>query len=241
MWWCSMNKPYPKQSNKEYLINIRNLSKGYLVEGVIAPILKSISLQVSKGELLAIIGASGSGKSTLMNIIGLLDNYDAGEYWLNQTNTACLNADTLANLRNQYIGFVFQQFNLLSRFTIEYNVGLPLIYRGLSDAVIKTRVLEALAQVHMENYCSYYPTQLSGGQQQRIAIARALVIDASVILADEPTGALDSHTGQDIMRLFLSLHAEGRTIILITHDKKIAMQCPRRIGLADGQIISDTL
>lgn len=226
-------------NNATPLMAIHQLSKSYNMGGVNSQVLKCISLTVEKGELLAIVGASGSGKSTLMNILGLLDKGDAGDYFLNQQNTLLLSQDELANLRNQQIGFVFQQFNLLPRFNAEQNVALPLIYRNLSAASIKKKAMEALDKVGMAAFSGYRPTQLSGGQQQRVAIARALVGEPHVLLADEPTGALDSRTGSEILALFLNLHADGRTIILITHDEQVAAKCSRRITLADGQIIAE--
>ena len=202
--------------------------------------LKGISLTVEAGELLAIVGASGSGKSTLMNIIGLLDKADSGQYLLQANNVNGLCDDKLAQLRNQSIGFIFQQFNLLPRFSALQNVALPLTYRNLTQPQIKKTALDALERVGMHTFAAHRPTQLSGGQQQRVAIARALVGDPQVILADEPTGALDSATGKDIMALFLTLHDAGRTLILITHDEHIAGQCARRITLADGDIIAES-
>jgi putative ABC transport system ATP-binding protein len=222
------------------LIQINKLIKNYVIGGVSNQVLKKISLTVASGELLAIVGASGSGKSTLMNIIGLLDKGDSGDYFLNQRLVASLTQDELAVLRNQHIGFVFQQFNLLSRFTAKQNVALPLIYRNnLSATEIEQRVMQALERVDMQTFAHHRPTQLSGGQQQRVAIARALVGEPHVILADEPTGALDSKTGTDVLNLFLTLHAEGRTIIIITHDNQVAGQCNRRITLVDGQIAAE--
>lgn len=220
------------------LIEVRNLVKSYALEGVSSQVLKGVSLEVQKGDLLAIVGTSGSGKSTLMNILGLLDKADSGEHWLLQRNVAGLKPDELARLRNQHIGFVFQQFNLLPRFNAMQNVALPLVYRNLDREDIEQRVLQALARVGMRSFARHRPGQLSGGQQQRVAIARALVGEPGLILADEPTGALDSRTGGEVLDLFLALHAEGSTLILVTHDEQIASRCQRRIALADGQIIS---
>lgn len=228
-----MNKLQP-------LISLSNIVKKYQIGDVVSTVLKEVSLDVNAGEMLAIVGASGSGKSTLMNIIGLLDKADSGRYLLQTNDVAGLNDDQLALLRNQRIGFVFQQFNLLPRFSAEQNIALPLIYRNMSPPQIKQRVLEVLARVGMESFKAHCPTQLSGGQQQRIAIARALVSEPDVILADEPTGALDSSTGRDIMNLFLALHNEGRTIIMVTHDEQVASQCARRIILADGQVVAES-
>ncbi|KTC68852.1 ABC transporter ATP-binding protein [Legionella birminghamensis] len=219
------------------LIRIQNLCKRYTIGGVSSQVLKQVSLTVKRGELLAIVGASGSGKSTLMNIIGLLDKADKGDYYLNQQPVADLSEDELASHRNRNIGFVFQQFNLLPRFTARQNVALPLTYRSIGSEASENLVMSALSRVGMEKFAQHKPTQLSGGQQQRVAIARALVTEPEVILADEPTGALDSRTGTEVMNLFLALHAEGRTIIMVTHDEQIAAQCQRRIVLCDGEIV----
>lgn len=229
-WWYMTNKP---------MIYINNLLKTYTLEGVSTQVLKQVSLSVMAGDLLAIVGASGSGKSTLMNILGLLDTGDGGEYWLNQRDVSSLGQDDLAQLRNQHIGFVFQQFHLLPRFNASQNVALPLLYRNLPPDEMEHRVMQALSRVGMEAFARHKPTQLSGGQQQRVAIARALVGEPEVILADEPTGALDSRTGSGVLDLFLTLHAEGRTIIMVTHDEQIARQCRRRITLADGVVIAE--
>lgn len=229
-----------KKSNNTALIQLSNLVKTYSLEGVSSTVLKKVSLTVNQGDLLAIVGASGSGKSTLMNIIGLLDKADSGSYILKNRNVAGLSDDEAATLRNQSIGFVFQQFNLLPRFTAMQNVALPLIYRGENTTESKEKVLKALEHVGMRQYAHHRPTQLSGGQQQRVAIARALVTEPQVILADEPTGALDSKTGTEVMNLFLALHAEGRTIIIVTHDEHVAAQCKRRITIADGNIVGES-
>jgi putative ABC transport system ATP-binding protein len=231
MWWFMINEP---------LIQLRDLVKTYHLEGISTTVLKEVSLAVHQGDLLAIVGASGSGKSTLMNIIGLLDKPDTGSYILKNKNVARLSDDEAADIRNQSIGFVFQQFNLLPRFTALQNVALPLTYRGTNAAEIKEKVFHVLERVGMAKYARHRPTQLSGGQQQRIAIARALVTEPQVILADEPTGALDSRTGTEVMNLFLALHAEGRTIIMVTHDEQVAVQCKRRITLADGVVIAES-
>ena len=225
---------------KPSLIRLENITKTYQIGATSSCVLKDVSMTVKEGELLAIVGASGSGKSTLMNIIGLLDKPDQGQYWLDEQNIAGLHADNLASLRNQTIGFVFQQFNLLPRFNAWQNVALPLAYRNVGQAEIKERIQHALARVGMQAFALHRPTQLSGGQQQRVAIARALVGEPRVILADEPTGALDSRTGTEVMNLFLNLNKEDRTIILVTHDEQIAAQCRRRITLADGQIVAES-
>ena len=221
------------------LISLAHVVKKYRIGGDESTVLDDVSLAVDAGDLLAIVGASGSGKSTLMNIIGLLDKAESGQYLLQNHNVAGLNDDQLAMLRNQRIGFVFQQFNLLPRFSAEQNVALPLTYRNVPPQLIKQRVNDVLSRVGMLAFKAHRPTQLSGGQQQRVAIARALVGEPQVILADEPTGALDSSTGKDIMSLFLTLHAEGRTIILVTHDEQVALKCKRRITLADGKIVAE--
>lgn len=225
---------------KHALIVLDNIVKGYAMGSVITPVLKGISLAVNAGDMLAVVGASGSGKSTLMNIIGLLDKADQGEYLLNQRNIAGLSDNELARLRNRHIGFVFQQFNLLPRFTAEQNVALPLIYANVETQEINDRVMRALSRVGMSDFADRRPNQLSGGQQQRVAIARALIAEPQVILADEPTGALDSKTGGEVMKLFHALNREGRTLIIITHDEQIAAQCSRRIALADGQIVPES-
>lgn len=224
------------------LITLTNLVKKYRIGAIETIVLNNISLAVESGEMLAIMGASGSGKSTLMNLIGLLDKPCSGDYWLHDRHIAKLSDDELAQIRNEWIGFVFQQFNLLPRLTAIQNVALPLTYRcdKLAPAQAQKRAFIALQRVNMHRFAHHRPTQLSGGQQQRVAIARALVNNPHVILADEPTGALDSKTGQDIMALFLTLHQEGRTLILITHDNQIATQCQRNIILSDGHIITET-
>jgi putative ABC transport system ATP-binding protein len=222
------------------LIVLRDIVKAYQIGNAYSKVLKDISLTIQEGELVAIVGASGSGKSTLMNIIGLLDKADGGDYLLRGRNIAGLTANDLAVLRNQSIGFVFQQFNLLPRFNAGQNVALPLIYRQIVADELQERVMNALMRVGMERFAEHRPTQLSGGQQQRVAIARALVGEPHIILADEPTGALDSRTGSEVMSLFLALHREGRTIIIVTHDEHIATQCIRRITLTDGHIIAES-
>ena len=221
------------------LICLQQVIKKYRIGLVESTVLNNISLTVNKGEMIAIVGASGSGKSTLMNIIGLLDIVDSGTYHLQGQNVADFNDDALAMLRNKSIGFVFQQFNLLPRFTAEQNIALPLTYRNMAAQPLKKRVNEVMARVGITTFAAHRPMELSGGQQQRVAIARALVGDPQVILADEPTGSLDSSTGKDIMALFSALHHEGRTIILVTHDEQVARLCQRRITLVDGHIAED--
>jgi putative ABC transport system ATP-binding protein len=225
---------------KNNIVQLVDIVKTYTIDDVIIPILTHLSLTVTQGEMLAILGPSGSGKSTLMNIIGLLDHAYQGDYWLRDEHIASLHDDALAHLRNQRIGFVFQQFHLLPRLTALQNVALPLTYRQLPPSLIQTRALEALHHVGMKTFAERRPSQLSGGQQQRVAIARALIGEPDVILADEPTGALDSRTSNEIMTIFEKLHSEGRTLILITHEEQVAARCQRQITLADGHIILDT-
>jgi len=221
------------------MIEINQLVKHYRLGSQIIEVLKGIDLSIAPGEMVAIIGASGSGKSTLMNILGLLDRPTAGHYRLEGHDVADLSDDVRAELRNQQIGFVFQQFNLLPRLTAAENVALPLVYAHFAAAEQKPRVDEALSSVDMLAYAHHRPSQLSGGQQQRVAIARALVNQPSMILADEPTGALDSKTSSEVIQLFHQLHDQGRTVVIITHDPSVANQCQRIICLADGCIVSE--
>lgn len=222
------------------IIHLKNITKTYAIGEAVISVINDLSLDILEGEMVAIVGPSGSGKSTLMNIIGLLDNSYQGEYWLKNQKIAIIDDDELAHLRNQSIGFVFQQFHLLSRLTAIQNVALPMLYRGFSAEDSERLAQDALDHVNMGAYARRRPTQLSGGQQQRVAIARALIGKPDVILADEPTGALDSKTSQEIMDLFYTLHHEGRTIILITHEEQVAAQCARKIVLTDGRILSDS-
>lgn len=222
------------------LMSLINITKKYRVANVESTVLNEISMEVHDGDMLAIVGTSGSGKSTLMNLLGLLDKADAGQYNLHGQAVIGMDDNKLASMRNQCIGFVFQQFNLLPRFSALQNVALPLTYRQISPGRASKLALEALRQVGMQNFATHRPSQLSGGQQQRIAIARALIGDPRVILADEPTGALDSDTSHEIIRLFLNLHKEGRTVILVTHDERVASVCARRIKLVDGKIHAES-
>ncbi len=199
--------------------------------------LKNINLDIKKGEFVAIIGASGSGKSTMMNLIGLLDHPTSGKYELDGADTSHLKENTLAQIRNKKIGFVFQSFNLLARTSAVDNVSLPLIYAGATSSERKERAINALTQVGLEDKLNSHPNQLSGGQQQRVAIARALVTNPEIILADEPTGNLDSKSGIEIMHIFQKLNNEGKTIIMITHEEDIAKNAKRIIKLKDGEII----
>jgi putative ABC transport system ATP-binding protein len=201
--------------------------------------LRGINLRIRRNEYVAIMGPSGSGKSTLMNLIGCLDTPSKGKYWLNGQLVSELDDDQLARIRNKEIGFVFQTFNLLARATSLHNVELPLIYNGTPAAARIARAKEALRDVGLESRMNHKPNELSGGQRQRVAVARALVNHPSIILADEPTGNLDSKTGKEIMALFDSLHASGNTIVLVTHEPDIAEYAHRVVHIRDGQIFSD--
>jgi putative ABC transport system ATP-binding protein len=201
--------------------------------------LRGINVQIRKNEYVAIMGPSGSGKSTLMNLIGCLDSPSRGEYWLNQQLVSSLDDDELARIRNKEIGFVFQTFNLLARASALHNVELPLIYAGVSAEERQERAEGALRSVGMENRMHHKPNELSGGQRQRVAIARALVNRPAIILADEPTGNLDSQTGNEIMALFDRLHSEGNTIVLVTHEHDIAQFAHRIIHIRDGMVAND--
>ncbi len=218
------------------VIEMRGVSKVYTVGGEEVRALDNASLTIEEGEFVAIIGPSGSGKSTLMNIMGCLDVADSGEYLLDGQPIEKYTEDELAAIRNRKIGFVFQSFNLLARMTAAENVELPLIYQRIGLAERKKRAMEALGRVGLENRAEHKPTELSGGQQQRVAVARALAGRPALILADEPTGNLDSKTGRDIMQLFKELNADGKTIVLITHSEDIARQAQRRIRIMDGHV-----
>ncbi len=223
------------------LILIDHLTKVYQLGEVDVHALRGVSLQVSKGEFAAIMGASGSGKSTFMNILGCLDKPTKGTYILEGIDVGKLSRDELAAIRNEKIGFVFQGFNLLSRTSAIENVELPMFYRSISHKLRKTKAMEALEKVGLGDRCHHYPNQLSGGQQQRVAIARSLVNDPSIILADEPTGNLDSRTSVEVMEIFQGLNSHGITIILVTHEPDIASFAKRQIVFRDGKIKSDKL
>jgi putative ABC transport system ATP-binding protein len=221
------------------VIRIEGLHKSYETSAGLFPVLKNVDLRIAAGEFVAIMGPSGSGKSTFMNILGCLDEPTAGRYELNGRDVANLDRDELASLRNRTIGFVFQGFNLLPRMSLQDNVALPLIYCGVERDERRQRARDLLAKVGLERYFESMPNKISGGQQQRVAIARALVNRPRLILADEPTGNLDSHTGEEIMALFDSLNREGISIVLVTHEADIAHHAKRQVHFLDGRIVSD--
>ena len=221
------------------LIELDGVSRRYEMGGEIIYALRTVSFHVEKGEYVAIIGASGSGKSTLMNILGCLDTPSEGTYRLRGRDVRGLGDNALSDLRNREIGFIFQTFQLIARTSALDNVELPLVYRGVAADVRRRRALAALEQVQLAHRMHHKPNELSGGQRQRVAVARALVADPSILLADEPTGNLDSATGRDILALFRELHAAGNTIVLVTHEPTIAAQCPRAIRLSDGEVVDD--
>ena len=223
------------------LIEIKDLKKSYLLGDTEIPVIHGINLNIEKNEYVAIMGPSGSGKSTLMNILGCLDTVSSGHYYFNEMDVSTLDDDALSIMRNKEIGFIFQNFNLLPRLNAIQNVELPLVYAGTPSTERKEKALRALNRVGLSDRVNHKPAELSGGQRQRVAIARALVTNPGILLADEPTGALDSKTGVEIMRLFEELHTEGNTIILITHEQEIANYAHRNIYLKDGMIHSDKI
>lgn len=232
-----MNQTSP--NNQPPVIDIRNMTKTYTMGDNQVHALRGVSLTIHDGEYVAIIGTSGSGKSTLMNMIGLLDRPTSGEYFIRGQQTNTLNENRMADMRNNEIGFIFQRFNLLARTDARSQVELPLFYANVSARKAAQMATEALNKVGLGDRIDHKPDELSGGQQQRVAIARALVNNPSILLADEPTGALDTKTGEEVMALFESLHQQGMTLIIVTHDLEIANKAARVITLKDGEILSD--
>ncbi len=224
---------------EEALIEFREVSKHYVMGDTIVKAVDLISFKIMKGEFVAIVGQSGSGKSTCMNIIGCLDVPTDGLYLINGRNVGEMNKNELSEIRNQMIGFIFQQYNLLPKLTVVENVEVPLMYAGASKSDRRRRAIEELSNVGLGEKLKHYPNQLSGGQQQRVSVARALVGNPAILLADEPTGALDSKTGREVLALFQRLHKSGRTIVLITHDNSIAATAERIIRLEDGHVVYD--
>ena len=227
------------QESSGEIIRVVGLGKSYITAAGPFPALKGVDLTICQGEFVAVMGPSGSGKSTFMNLLGCLDTPTMGDYFLVGRNVAHLESDELARLRNRTIGFVFQGFNLLPRMSLEDNVALPLVYAHIEREPRREKARQMLAKVGLENYAQSVPARISGGQQQRVAIARALINSPSLILADEPTGNLDSHTSEEIMALFRQLNDEGITIILVTHEHDIAAHAKRQVRFLDGLIVSD--
>lgn len=223
-----------------HLIQLQHISRTYGVGDLQVHALKSVDLTIHSGEYCAIMGPSGSGKSTMMNILGCLDRPSQGNYWLDGMATAHLTAKQLAGIRNRKIGFVFQQFHLLPQLTAVENVVLPMIYAGVSDAERESRAIAALKRIGLGAKLANRPNQLSGGQQQRVAIARAIVNQPKLLLADEPTGALDSQMSQEIMAIFAELNQQGMTLVMVTHDPEVAQRCQRTITFRDGSVWNDS-
>ena len=222
------------------VIHVEELVREYPMGGEKVLALRGLTLSIRRNEYVAIMGPSGSGKSTLMNLLGCLDTPSGGDYWLNGQEVSRLTDDALARVRNKEIGFVFQTFNLLPRASALHNVELPLVYAGVGSRERRERAVRALTRVGLQNRMHHRPNELSGGQRQRVAIARALVNEPSLLLADEPTGNLDSTTSEEIMRVFSELHAQGQTIVVVTHEPSIAAHAERVVVLRDGRLDSDT-
>lgn len=219
------------------MIHLHNVCKSYQRGNVPVPVLRNVSVTINKGEFVAIMGPSGSGKSTLLNILGCLDTADSGTYHLNNKLIQTANEDDLASIRNRWLGFVFQAFNLIPRINAEHNVELPMLYAGVSPSIRQKRALAALNIVGLADRARHNPAHLSGGQQQRVAIARALVNDPEIIIADEPTGALDSKASHEIMHIFQRLQESGKTIVMVTHEDEIAEYAQRVIRVRDGEVV----
>ncbi|MES2690490.1 MAG: ABC transporter ATP-binding protein [Bacteroidota bacterium] len=222
------------------VIKLQNITRQFKIGDVIVQALRGVDLVINKGEYVALMGPSGSGKSTLMNLVGCLDTPSSGRYFLNGSDVSEMDDDELAEIRNKEIGFVFQTFNLLGRSSALDNVALPLVYAGFSRSVRTEKALQALANVGLADRVDHKPNELSGGQRQRVAIARALINTPSIILADEPTGNLDTKTSYEIMELMEQIHAQGNTVIVVTHEEDIAQRAKRIVRLRDGVIESDT-
>lgn len=223
----------------EPVIRMSGIEKSYAMGENTLKVLKGISLTVNEGEFLAILGPSGSGKSTLMNVIGCMDSFDGGEYFLSGKAVHLMNDDMLTEMRNEYIGFIFQKYHLISKYNILRNVMMPLLIRGQTAAEAEQTARERLIQLGMEDRMEHKPSELSGGQQQRAAIARALAGNPKLLLADEPTGALDSATGKEVLRLFCDLNERGHTIVMITHDMNVAKYAGRIVHIVDGELFEE--
>ncbi len=236
---CPFAKPTKKVTLSHSIITLKGITRDFRLGTQVVKVLKGIDLEIGKNEYVALMGPSGSGKSTLMNLLGCLDTPTKGTYVLNGQDVSTLTDDELAEIRNKEIGFVFQTFNLLPRSTALENVALPLVYAGINKADRSARAATVLTEVGLEDRMDHRPNQLSGGQRQRVAVGRALVNKPSIILADEPTGNLDSKTSVEIMRLFEEIHEAGNTVIIVTHEEDIAKHTKRIIRLVDGQISSD--
>ena len=237
----AQSEPAPQGPTLGPLLRLDDVRKRYAVGPVETEVLRGVSLQVDSGDLLSIMGPSGCGKSTLMNLLGLLDRPSDGTYSLDGVDVTSMDDDGRSTVRNRSIGFVFQSFHLLPRLTAAENVGLPLVYRGVPGQEIKQRVADGLERLGMADFADRRPSELSGGQQQRIAIARSLVGAPALLLADEPTGALDRNTSNDIMRLLTQLNAEGLTIVIVTHDPQVDQLCTRRTRIAEGVLREEDL
>lgn len=221
------------------MIRLTDINKYYKTGNHDIHVLKNVNLEIGAGELVSVMGSSGSGKSTMLNIMGILDKYDSGEYWLGDTLIKNLSEPKAANYRNEFIGFIFQSFHLLNYKNAMENVALPLYYRGVGRKERNELALEYLEKVGLRDWADHLPSQMSGGQQQRVSIARALISSPKMILADEPTGALDSQTSNDVMKLFREVNKQGITVVIVTHERDIAEMCDRIIHLKDGVIFED--
>ena len=226
--------------NSESLIRLEGVTKVFFTDEVETHALAGVHLEITKGEYVSIAGPSGCGKSTLLSLLGLLDSPTEGQYWLNATPVENLDLSDRARIRNREVGFIFQSFNLIGDLNVYENVELPLTYRGMPSAERKKRVVEALERVGMSHRIKHYPSQLSGGQQQRVAVARALVGEPSILLADEPTGNLDSKNGEAVMELLRDLHRAGATICMVTHDPRFARYAQRTVNLFDGRVVEES-